>query len=324
MFNDYSSRENRTQQRGWAGGIGVIVALGAGMAALQNNIIDYKTARAHISEAVILSPTAETLQGFDFAVLSGILQKDGTVIEPLGNAEVHRVAALWMTEERYQRRRKSSSWTTVNTRYAEAPAISIGNYLFGSGFLESHSSQIKQRAPLANLPQARMLARHPGYDSRGNFIYADSNHRYSFHTVSTGQMVTVMGKITGSPRRQAIIEPSPEMSTSYPAIWPGQLTPAAILQALTKRLVNTLLGIGGIIFLLGWVGMALLNMILPEQQRLGGVETALAACFGALGSVAFWYILPDFWIALPASLAICAAVFFIILTFFNPNKERTS
>lgn len=324
MFNDYSSREDHYDGR-WIGfGILVIVALGAGMAALQNNIIDYKTARVRISEAVILSPTAETLQGFDFAVLSGILQKDGAVIEPLSGAEVHGIAALWMTEERYQRRNRSSSWTTVNTRYAEAPTITIGNYLFGSGFLDPHSSQIKQLSPLSNLPQARMLARHPGYDSRGNFIYADSNHRYSFHTVSTGQMVTVMGKITGSPRRQAIIEPSPEMSATYPAIWPGQLTPAAILQALTKRLINTLLSFGGVIFLLDWVGMALLNMILPERQRLGGVETALAACFGALGSVAFWYILPDFRIALPASLAICAAVFFIILTFFNPNKERTS
>lgn len=324
MFSNHYYRKDHNRQRGWVGGLSVIVALGAGMAVLQNNIIDYKTARAHISEAVILSPTAETMQGFDFAVLSGILQKDGAVIEPLSNAEVHGVAALWMSEERYRRRRRSSGWTTVDTSYAEAPAITIGNYLFDSGFLESHSSQIKQRVPLSSLPQARMLARHPGYDSRGNFIYADSNHRFSFHTIPTGQMVTVMGKITGSSRGQAIIEPSPEMSTSYPAIWPGQLTPAAILQALTKRLVNTLLGIGGIIFLLGWVGMALLNMILPEQQRLGGVETALAACFGALGSVAFWYILPNFWIALPASLAICAAVFFIILTFFNPNKERTS
>ncbi len=324
MFNNRSSLEGRDQQRVWTGGLGIIVALGAGMAALQNNIIDYKTARAHISEAVILNPTTETLQGFDFAVLSGILQKDGSVIEPLSGAEVHGVAALWMTEERYQRRRKSSSWTTVNTSYSEASSITIGNYLFAPHFLEVHSSQIKQLSPLSSLPQAHMLSSHPGYDSRGNFIYSGNNHRFSFHAISAGQTVTVMGKITGSPRGQAVITPSPEMSATYPAIWPGQLTPATILQALTKRLVNTLLGAGGVIFLLGWIGMALLNMILPERQRLGGVETALAACFGALGSVTFWYILPDFRIALPASLVICPAAFLIIFTFFNPNKDSTS
>lgn len=324
MFNNRSSLEGRDQQRVWTGGLGIIVALGAGMAALQNNIIDYKTARAHISEAVILSPTAETLQGFDFAVLSGILQKDGAVIEPLSNAEVHGVAALWMTEERYQRRRKSSSWTTVNTSYSEASSITIGNYLFAPVFLEAHSSQIKQLSPLSNLPQTHMLSSHPGYDSRGNFIYSGNNHRFSFHAVATGQTVTVMGKITGSTNGQAVITPSPEMSATYPAIWPGQLTPEGILHALTKRLFNTLLGIGGVIFLLGWVGMVLLNAILPERQRLDGVGTALAACFGALGSVAFWYSLPNFWIALPVSLATCAAAFFIVLTFFTPNKDSTS
>jgi hypothetical protein len=173
VFNNYSSRENRTSSGAGRVGIGVIVALGAGMAALQNNIIDYKTARAHISEAVILSPTAETLQGFDFAVLSGILQKDGAVIEPLGNAEVHRVAALWMTEERYQRRRKSSSWTTVNTRYSRSARHQHRQLpVWPRLSLKPTAARSSRESPLANLPQARMLARHPGYDSRGNFIYA--------------------------------------------------------------------------------------------------------------------------------------------------------
>lgn len=320
MFNSYSSRTDRQNQRSLGGIVAVIVGIGVGMGLLQNIIVDYKVARAHISEAVILSSTAETLTGYDFAVISGDLGQNGPVAEPFSGATVYGSAAIWMTEEVYRRSGKSSSWHTDRTTYNEAGGLHVGNYQIAANFLEQHSNQVKQRMLPDMLPLARLLSSRAYAYQNGSYIYTDSRHRFGFSHIRTGQQVTLMGHVEATANGQAVVSPSPEMSSTYPALWPGRMSPDDIMAALTRRLLSVLLGMGGIVFLLSWVGMAITNLFISESRRMDNLGVALAAFFGATASMGCWYLYPSFIIALPATLGLCITSFGLMLSFLGPKR----
>lgn len=317
-----------------AGGIAFAGGLAAAMFFLQNNIIDYKTISSHIQEAVILSPTGPVQAGLRYAIISGELEKSGNVIEPLTNTELSGISALWVNEERYRRGRKGNQgrWTNVSTAYAEAPNPRIGNYGITPNFMRAHGRNAQTPLSLNGQTFARSLLQRPGHTISGQYLYTDSyslggvisstgNHRYSYSIIRAGQTVTIMGEVDAAANGQgATLSPSPGLSDTYPAIWPGVLSPEQILAKLKFRMINTLLGIEGILLLLSWAFMGLVNAFSRFERQTTSIGTFAAAFVGTTASVATFYAIPSFLIAFPATLALCTGAFFAIRPLFKPER----
>lgn len=331
MSFDPNTSDNRHINNPIAGSIAFVGGLAAAMFFLQNNITDYKTISSHIQEAAILSPTAPVQSGLRYAIISGELEKSGNVIEPLTQTEVSGIAAMWVKEERYRRQRKSSRWRTVSTTYAEAPNPRIGNYALTPNFIQEHGSPVQTSLPLEGQTFARSLLQRPGYTISGRYLYTDSyslgggfgsngNHRYSYSIIRANQTVTIIGEVKAAANgRGATILPSPGLSGSSPAIWLGTLSPEQILESFKSRMINTLMGIGGIILLLSWAAMALINNLSRSVRKMNTIGTFAAAFVGSAASVATFYALPNFLIATPLALALYIISFFAIRPLFQPT-----
>ena len=334
MSFDSDTGDNRFINNPITGSIAFFGGIATAMFFLQNNITDYKTISSHIQEAAILSPTAPVQSGLRYAIISGELEKGGNIIEPLTQTEVSGFAAMWVKEERYRRQRKSSRWTTVSTAYAEAPNLRIGHYVLTQNFMQEHGGKAQTSLPLNGQTFARSLLQRPGHIISGRYLYTDSysmgevissngNHRYSYSIIRANQTVTILGEVEAAATGQGTtisISPSPSLSDSSPAIWLGTLSPEQILESFKSRMINTLMGISGIILLLSWAMMALMNKLSRSVRRVNAIGTFTAAFVGSAASIAAFYAFPNFMIATPLALVLCIIAFFAIRPLFQPER----
>lgn len=299
--------------------IAAAMAVCVAIAMNNHHIANWKVASARLKDAFIIAGDAASIpSAIDLGIMSETLTGTAPLLEPLAHSPISSLAALRVKHERYYRSGKNSSWHRIGNTYDYASPVKIGNAVLDTALIEREGSELWQPFPLDNLQGSPLLQRYPHSAIVGNDLYLSgstdnsiNNERYIFTGIFAPQPITVIARASMS-GSQLMLSASPLLPNDFPALWSGSKSVDDILAILHKRFTNTMMAIGSMIFLLGWLSMVLMNTLLYKGRTTPGFLLFAGALATAFTSLGLWYLIPVTAVVL-SGVAVSFLVFFFLL-----------
>lgn len=300
------------------------------LALTQQHIENWKATSAHIKEAFVIAPdSAGVNQPVPLAFITGALTAPASVREPLADVSIPGAVAVKVLRERYERgsgRRSSYSWRDKETLTATVGTAGLANFNLDPQLLRNNAGEMWQRYDASHLQGTPLITHNNGWHAYNGYLYAQPSHsnsvgniryRYSIVPITDTATAVAMAQPQGS--NPSYLTATPAMPAGYPALWYGEVTPESFKATLYKRFLNTMAGIGGVLFLLGWVGMIMLNILFDTRKKVAGAICGLGAAAASISSLVVWYLIPSWFIAAPLSILFVIG-FYMALRATQPER----